>query len=66
MKYQLEHICVIESINWNTYFRKVAAAGDLPQRYRRNETLGHLHPDVSSSNVYNSQTVEGASVSIDR
>ena len=26
--------------------------------------LGHLHPDVSSSNVHNSQTVEGASVSI--
>ena len=27
---------------------------------------GHLHPDVSSSNVHNSQTVEGASVSIER
>ena len=40
--------------------------GDLPQRFRCNETLGHLHPDVSSSNVHNSQTVEGASVSIER
>ena len=30
-------------------------AGDLPQRYRCNETPGHLHPDVSSSNVHNSQ-----------
>ena len=40
--------------------------GDLPQRYRCNETLGHLHPDVSSSNVHNSHTVEGASVSIER
>ena len=40
-------------------------AGDLPQRYRCNETPGHLHPDVSSSNVHNSQTVEGASVSIE-
>ena len=40
--------------------------GDLPQRYRCNETPGHLHPDVSSSNVHNSQTVEGASVSIER
>uniref|UniRef100_A0A8C0LPI2 Syntaxin 6/10/61 N-terminal domain-containing protein n=1 Tax=Canis lupus dingo TaxID=286419 RepID=A0A8C0LPI2_CANLU len=39
---------------------------DLPQRYRCNETPGHLHPDVSSSNVHNSQTVEGASVSIER
>ena len=26
--------------------------------------LGHLHPDVYSSNVHNSQTVEGASVSL--
>ena len=40
--------------------------GDLPQRYRCNETPGHLHPDVTSSNVHNSQTVEGASVSIER
>ena len=40
--------------------------GDLPQRYKCNETPGHLHPDVSSSNVHNSQTVEGASVSIER
>ena len=41
-------------------------AGDLPQRYRCSETPGHLHPDVSSSNVHNSPTVEGASVSIER
>ena len=41
-------------------------AGDLPQRYRCRETLGHLHPDVSSSNVHNSQTVEGASLSFER
>ena len=27
---------------------------------------GHLHPNVYSSNVHNSQTVEGASVSFDR
>ena len=40
--------------------------GDLSQRYRSSETPGHLHPDVYSSNVYNSQTVEGASVSIER
>ena len=42
------------------------AAGDLPQRFRCNETPGHLHPDVYSSNVHNSQTMEGASVSIER
>ena len=41
-------------------------AGDLPQRYRCSETSGHLHPDVSISNGHNSQTVEGASVSIKR
>ena len=40
--------------------------GDLPQRYRCNEMPGHLHPDVYSSNGHNSQTVEGASVSIER
>ena len=36
------------------------------KRFRCNETPGHLHPEVSSSNVHNSQTVEGASVSIKR
>ena len=41
-------------------------AGDLPQRYRCSETPGYLHSDVYSSNVHNSQTVEGASVSIKR
>ena len=41
-------------------------AGDLPQRYRRSEMAGHLHPNVYSSNVHNSQIVEGALVSIDR
>ena len=40
--------------------------GDLPQRYKCNKMSGHLHPDVYSSNVHNSQTVEGASVSTDR
>ena len=38
--------------------------GDLPQRYRCNETAGHLHPDVSSSNVHNSQT--GRSLGVHR
>ena len=39
--------------------------GDLPQRFRCNETPGHLHPDVYIRNVHNSQTVEGASMSIE-
>ena len=38
--------------------------GYLPQRHRFSETAGHLHPDVYSSNVHNSQTVEGDSVPI--
>ena len=33
---------------------------------RCNETPGHLYPDVSSSNVRNNQTMQGASVSIER
>ena len=41
-------------------------AGDLPQRFRCNETPGHLHPDVYSSNVLNSQTVEIALVCFER
>ena len=41
-------------------------AGDLPQRHRGSEMSGHMHPDVYSSNVHNSQTVEGASVSIEK
>ena len=40
--------------------------GDLPQRYRCSEKPRHLHPDVYSSNVHNSQTVEGALMSMDR
>ena len=37
----------------------------LPQRYRCSEMLGHLHLDVYSSNVHNSQTVEGAMMPFD-
>ena len=44
----------------------ICTAGDLLQRYRCSETPGRLHPDVSSSNVHNSQTVEEALVSIER
>ena len=34
--------------------------------YRCSEMAGHLHPNVYSSNVHNSQTVEEALVSIER
>ena len=39
--------------------------GETQQRSHRKWSI-HLHPDVYSSNVHNSQTVEGASVSIER
>ena len=48
------------------YDLAIALLGIYPKDIRCSETLGHLHPDVSSSNVHNSQTVEGASVSIER
>ena len=34
--------------------------GYLPQRYRHSEMPGHLHLNVHSRDVHNSQTVEGA------
>ena len=40
--------------------------GYLPQRHRCSEMKGHLHPNVHSSNVHNSQTVEGAEVPFNR
>ena len=48
------------------YDPATALLGIYPQRHRCSETLERLHPDVYSSNVHNSQTVEGASVSIER
>ena len=41
-------------------------AGYLPQRYKCSNLKGHLHPNVYSSNVHNSQTMERAQMSIDR
>ena len=35
------------------YDPAIALLGDLPQRYRCSGTLGHLHPNVYSSNVHN-------------
>ena len=41
-------------------------AGDLPQRHRCSERPRHLHPDVYSSKVHNSQTVDGATVHFEK
>ena len=40
--------------------------GYLPQRYRCSEKKGQMHPNVHSSNVRNSQTVEGAEMPFNR
>ena len=48
------------------YDPAIALLGIYPKDTKCSETPGHLHPDVYSRNVYNSQTVEGASVSIER
>ena len=38
----------------------------LPQRYKCSDLMGHLHTDVYSSNVHNSQTMERTQMSINR
>ena len=39
---------------------------DLPQRYKCSKKKEHLHPNVYSNNVHNSQTMEKAQMSTDR
>ena len=38
----------------------------LPQRYRCSEKKGHMHPNVHSSIIHNSQTVEGTEMPFNR
>ena len=38
----------------------------LPKRYKCSDLKGHLHPNVYSSNVHNSETIERAQMSINR
>ena len=38
----------------------------LPQRFKCSDPNGHLHPNVHSNNVHNSQTMEKAQMSINR
>ena len=40
--------------------------GHLPQRYKCSDLKGHLLPNVHSSDVHNSQTMERAQMSTDR
>ena len=44
------------------YNPAIASLGICP-RYRCSEQKWHMHPNVNSSNVHNSQTVEGAKIS---
>ena len=48
------------------YDPAIALLGIYPKDTDAVKMAGHLHPNVYSSNVHNSQTVEGASVSIKR
>ena len=41
-------------------------SGYLPQRYKCSDLKGHLHPNIYSSNVHKSQTVEGAEMPFNR
>ena len=52
--------------NRNTLGPSNCTTRDLPLRYKCSDPKGHLHPNVYSSNVHNSQTVERAQMSIDR
>ena len=71
--------CKLVQPLWNTVWRflkklkielpydpAIALLGIYPKDNRCSEMPGHLHPNVQSSNVHNSQIVEGASVSIER
>ena len=51
--------------NRTTLWPSNCTTGDLPQRYRCSERPRHLHPNVHSSNIHNSQTVEEALMSFD-
>ena len=44
----------------------ICATGYLPQRYKCSSPKGHVHPNVYSKNVHNSQTMERVQMSIDR
>ena len=48
------------------YDPATALIGIYLQRYRCSEKKGHMHPNVHSSNVHNSQTVEGAKMPFNR
>ena len=41
--------------NWATQWPSHCTTGFLPQRHRHSEEKGHMHPDVHSSIVHNSQ-----------
>ena len=44
------------------YDLAIVLLGIYPQRYRCSGKKGHMHPNVHSSIVHNSQTVEGAEI----
>ena len=48
------------------YDPAIALLAIYPQRYRCSEKKGRMHPNVHSSNVHNSQTMEGAKMPFNR
>ena len=52
--------------NRATLQHRNCTTGYVPQRYKCSEKKGHMHPSVHSSNVHNSQTVEGAEMPFNR
>ena len=47
-------------------YDSICTTGYLPQRYKCSDLKAHLQPNVYSSNVHNSQTMERAQMSINR
>ena len=52
--------------NRATLWPSSCTIGYLPQRYKCSDPKGHMHPNVYSSNVHNSQSMERAQMSINR
>ena len=52
--------------NRTTLWPSNCTTGYLPQRYKCSDLKGYVHPNVYSSNVHNSQTMERAKMSTNR
>ena len=55
-------LCIARATLWPSN----CTTGYLPKRYKCSDSKGHVHPNVYSGNVHNSQTMERAQMPIDR